>query len=62
MLPQSYKLYHGLCLNHFLQILLIGNQRYQVPPFRYIIRYDQVYLLVRGRKFLEDMKYLMMSV
>ena len=31
MLPQSYKISHGLCLNNLLQVLLIGNQRYKVP-------------------------------
>ena len=42
MLPQSYKFYHGLCLNNFLQVLSIGNQRDQVPPFRYINPDDEV--------------------
>ena len=42
MLPQSYKIYYGLCLDHFLQVLLIGNQRDHVTPFRYINRDDEV--------------------
>ena len=62
MLPQSYKFSHGLCLNNFLQVLLIGNQRYQVTPFRYINWTDQVSRLIRGRRVLQDMKYLMRSV
>ena len=28
ILPQSYKFYHGLCLNNLLQVLFIVNQRY----------------------------------
>ena len=47
MLPQSYEFSHGLCLNNFLQVLLIGNQRDQVPPFRYIDWDDEVSHLVR---------------
>ena len=35
MLPQSYTFYHGLCLNNFLQVWLIINQRDKVPLFRY---------------------------
>ena len=62
MLPQSYNFSHGICLNNFLQVWLIGNQRYQVHPFRYINRYDDVYNLVRGREVLGDMKYLTISV
>ena len=62
MLHPSYKFSHGLCLNNFFQVLLIGNQRYQVPLFRYINWSDEVYHLVRGRKVLGDMKYLMRSV
>ena len=62
MLPQSCKIYHGLCLNNFLQVWLIGNQRYQVTPFRYINRYVEMSRLVRGRKVLGDMKYLTRSV
>ena len=58
MLPQSYKFSYGICLNNFLQVWLIGNQRYRVPPFRYINRDDDVSPLVRGRKVLGDMKYL----
>ena len=33
MLPQSYTFSHGICLNTFLQVWLIVNQRYQVPLF-----------------------------
>ena len=62
MLPQSYKFSHGLCLNHFLQVWLIGNQRDQVTLFRCINQSDEVSRFVRGRKVLEDMKYLMRSV
>ena len=52
MLPQSSKFSHSLCLNNFLQVLLIGNQIYQVPQFRYINRGDEVSHLVRVRKVL----------
>ena len=27
MLPQSYKLSHGLCLKNFLQVWFIGNKK-----------------------------------
>ena len=62
MLPQSYTFYHRLCLNNFLQVLLIGNQRYQVTLLIYINWDDEVSFLVRGRRFLGDMKYLMRPV
>ena len=62
MLPQSYTFSQGLCLNNFLQVLLICNQRDQVPPFRYINQADKVYHLVIVMKVLGDMKYLMKSV
>ena len=62
MLPQSYTFYHDLCLNNFLQVLLICNQRDQVPPFRYINQADKVFHLVIATKVLGDMKYLMRSV
>ena len=62
MIPKSYKSYHSLCLNNFLQVWLIGNQRYKVPPFGYINQGDGVYHLVRGGKLLGGMKYLMRSV
>ena len=62
MLPQSYKIPHGHCLNNFLQVLLIGNQRDKVPPFRYNDRAGEVSHLFRGIKVLGDMKYLMRSV
>ena len=62
MLPQSYEFSHGLCLNHFLQVWLIGNQRYKVPLFIYINWYDEVFSLVRGRKLIRGMICLMRSV
>ena len=62
MLPQSYKFSRGLCLNNFLQFWFIGNQRDQVPPFKYINWDDEVSHLVRERKVLWDMKYLMRLV
>ena len=52
MLSQSYTFSYGLCLNNFLQVWLIGNQRHQVPPFRYINWADEVSHLVRKRKVL----------
>ena len=52
MLSQSYEVSHGLCLNDFPQVLLIGNQRYQVLLFRYINQADEVSHLVRERKVL----------
>ena len=58
MIPQSYRFSHDLYVNSFLQVWLIDNQIYQVPPFRYINWYGEVYHLVRGRKLLGDMKYL----
>ena len=33
MLPQSYKFPHGLCLNSFLQVWFIDNQRNRVTLF-----------------------------
>ena len=62
MLPQSYKCFHGLCLNNFLRVWLIVNKRDQVTPFIYIYQDDQVSHLARGRKVQGDMKYLMRSV
>ena len=62
MLLQSYKISHGICLNNFLRVWFIGNKRYQVQPFIYINWADEAYNLVRGRKLLGDMTYLMMSV
>ena len=62
MIPQSYKFSHSLYLNNFLEVWLIGNQRYQVTPFRYINWADEVSRFVRVRKVLGDMKYLMSSV
>ena len=62
MLPQSYTFSHGPCLNNFLQVLLICNQRDQVTPFIYINQSDKVSHLVTVMKVLGDMKYLMRSV
>ena len=62
MITQSYKISHGHCLNNLLQVLLIGNQRFQVPPFRYINQDNEMSHLVRGSKVLGDMKYLIRSV
>ena len=62
MLHQYYKFPHGLCLNNFLQVWLIDNQRDQVTPFRYINRDDEVYHSDIGRIVLGDMKYLMRLV
>ena len=62
MLPQPYNVSHGHCLNNFLQVLLIGNQRDQVPPFRYINQEDEVFNFFRRSKVLGDTKYLMRSV
>ena len=50
MLPQSYKFYHGLCLNNILQVWFIVNQRDQGTLLRYINPDDEVSRLVRGRK------------
>ena len=62
MLHQYYKFSHGLCLNNSLQVWLIGNQRYQVTPFRYINQAGEVSHIVRGSKVLGDMKYLIRQV
>ena len=62
MVPQSYKISYDLCLNNLLQYWLIGNQIDQVTSFRYINWADEMSHLVRGRKLLEDMKYLIRSV
>ena len=62
MLPQSYTFSHDLCLNHFLQVLLLCNQKYQVPLFRYIRYADKVSHLVMVMIVLGNMKYLMRSV
>ena len=52
MIPQSYAFAHRFCLNNLLQVWFIGNQIYQVSPYRYINQTDEVYLLVRGSKVL----------
>ena len=62
MIPQSYRFPHDLCFNNSLQVLLIINQRDQVIPFVYINQDNEVNHLVRVRRVLEDMKYLMSSV
>ena len=62
MLPQSYIFSHRLCLNHFLQVWLIGDKRDQVTLFRYINHADEVSHLVRVRKVRGDMKDLLRSV
>ena len=62
MLRQSYEFSHGLCLNNPLQVWLMNNQRYQVPPLRYINHNDEVSILVIGRKVIGDIKYLMRSL
>ena len=62
MLPQSYTFSHGLCLNNSIQVWLICIQRDQVTPFRHINQDDGVSNLVKVRKVLGDMKYLMRSV
>ena len=62
MLTQSYKIFTAFLLNNLLQVWFICNQRYQVPLFRYINWYGDVYILAVGRKVLGDMKYLIMSV
>ena len=62
IIPQSYRFSHGLCLNHFLQVLLICNQRDQFPPFGYINWAGEVYHLIRGSKVPRDMKYLMRPI
>ena len=62
MLPQSYKFSHGLCLNNFLQVWLIGNQRDQFTPFRYINQAYELSHFFIGIKVLGDMEYLSRSV
>ena len=62
MLPQSYELAHGLFLNNVLQVWFICGQRDQVPVFIYNNWDDEVSRLIRGKKLLGDMKYLMRSV
>ena len=49
-------------MNNFPQVWLLGNQRDQVPPSRYVYWEDEVSHLVIGRKVLGDMKYLMRLV
>ena len=62
MLPQYHKFSQSLSLNNPLQVLLIGNQRDQVPLFIYINHAAGVYSFVRGSKVIGDMKYLTRSV
>ena len=59
MIPQSYNYSHDLCLNNFLQLWLIGNQRYQVTLFRYTNWDDDMFRFIIQKKLLQDMKYLM---
>ena len=60
--PRAYKISPGLCLNNFLQVLLIGNQIDQATLLRCMNWDNEMYRLVRRRKVLGDMKYLIMSV
>ena len=62
MLHQSYVCSHDLFVNHFLQVWSIVSQIYQVPMFIYIIWYDEMSRLFRGRKVLGYIIYLMRSV
>ena len=62
MLSHSYEFSQGLCLNHHLQVWLIGDQRYQVPLFIYINPDDDMSCLVIVSKVLGATKYLMRSV
>ena len=62
MLLLYHEFFHGHFLNNSLQVFLIGNKRYQVPPLRYINQEDEVSHLVRVRKVLEGLKYLLRSV
>ena len=59
MLNHSYNVSDGFCLNNFLHVMLIGNKRQQVPPFRYINQADEISHLVWVTKLLVDTKYLM---
>ena len=62
MIPQSYNVSRDLCVNNFLQVWLICNQRDQVPLFISNNQDDDVYNLVSGWKVLGNMEYLMRSV
>ena len=53
---------HGLCFNHLSQVWLIGNQRYQVPLFRFINWSGEVSCSIIRIKMLGDMKYLITSI
>ena len=48
MLPQSYRISHGHCLNNPLQVLLIGNQRDQLTLFKGINQDDEVFCLLKA--------------
>ena len=52
MPPQYYKFSHVLCLNDFLHVLLLSNQRDQIPLLRYLNRGYEVFHLVMGRKLI----------
>ena len=62
ILPRYYKTSPGRFLNNFHQVWLISNQRDHVTLFRYVNWDDDVSHLVRGRRLLGNMKYLMRSV
>ena len=62
MINQFFKFSHGLCFNNSLQVLFIGNQRYQIPLFRYINWADKLSYLVRGSKVVGYIKYSIRSV
>ena len=49
-------------MNNFPLVWVIGNKRDQVTPLIYNIRDDDAYHLVRGRKVLRGMEYLLRSV
>ena len=62
MISESYTFSHGICLNSFLQFLLIGIQKDQAHPFRYTNQEGEVYHLLRRMKLLESTKYLIRSL
>ena len=61
MLPRFYKFSRCPCLNNFLQVWFIVNQRDQVSTFRHIIWDDEIPRFIIRIKVLGDMKYLMRS-
>ena len=62
MLTQYYKISHCVCLNNFLQVWLISNQRDPVNLFRYINWANEVPPLVRERTVVVDINCLMRLV